>query len=70
MKLIVRDVPPRIVWALEKAGVHPLLAQLYAARGVQDALELDTALTHLMAPNLMKGTAEAARLLADAIAAL
>ncbi|MBK9442051.1 MAG: single-stranded-DNA-specific exonuclease RecJ [Comamonadaceae bacterium] len=69
MKLIVRDIPPRIVWALEKAGVHPLLAQLYAARGVQEALELDTGLAHLIAPNLMKGTAEAARLLADAVAA-
>ncbi len=69
MKLIVRDIPPRIVWALEKAGIHPLLAQLYAARGVQDPQELDTALAHLIAPNLMKGTAEAARLLADAIAA-
>ena len=69
MKLVVRDIPPRTVWALEKAGVHPLLAQLYAARGVQDVLELDNALTHLIAPNLMKGTAEAAHLLADAMAA-
>jgi single-stranded-DNA-specific exonuclease len=67
MKMIVRDVPPRTVWALEKAGIHPLLAQLYAARGVQDPSELDVALAHLIPPSAMKGVAEAAQLLADAI---
>ncbi len=67
MKLIVRDSPPRTVWALEQAGVHPLLAQLYAARGVQSPQELDDALARLLPPSSMKGTAEAARLLADAI---
>jgi len=69
MKIIVRDAPPRHVWALEKAGIHPLLAQLYAARGVLDPSELDAALAHLLPPTTMKGTAEAARMLADAIAA-
>ena len=34
MKITVRDAPPRSVWALQQAGVHPLLAQLFAARGV------------------------------------
>ena len=34
MKIEVRDVPPRAAWALEQTGVHPLLARLYAARGV------------------------------------
>ncbi len=69
MKIIVRDAPPRTIWALEKAGIHPLLAQLYAARGVLDPSELDAALAHLLPPTTLKGTAEAARLLADAIAA-
>jgi len=69
MKIIVRDAPPRSVWALEQAGIHPLLAQLYAARGVQNPLELDDALARLIPPCAMKGTPEAARLLADAIAA-
>jgi len=68
MKIIVRDIPPRSVWALEKAGIHPLLAQLYAARGVLDPQELDAALTHLLPPQTLKGSTEAARLLADAIA--
>jgi single-stranded-DNA-specific exonuclease len=68
MKLLVRDSPPRTVWTLEQAGIHPLLAQLYAARGVQSPQELDDALARLLPPSSMKGTAEAARLLADAIA--
>jgi single-stranded-DNA-specific exonuclease len=69
MKLIARDIPPRSVWALEQAGVHPLLAQLYAARGVQTPLELDDALAHLLPPSELLGSAAAATLLADAIAA-
>jgi single-stranded-DNA-specific exonuclease len=69
MKIIVRDAPPRSVWALEQAGIHPLLAQLYAARGVLSADELDDGLARLLPPASMKGTLEAALLLADAIAA-
>ena len=69
MKIIVRDAPPRSVWALQQAGVHPLLAQLYAARGVLTAEELDDGLARLLPPASMRGTAEAAVLLADALAA-
>ncbi|WP_096669494.1 single-stranded-DNA-specific exonuclease RecJ [Polaromonas sp. AET17H-212] len=69
MKIIVREAPPRSVWALQQAGVHPLLAQLYAARGVRTADELDDGLARLLPPATMKGTLEAAVLLADAIAA-
>ena len=68
MNIIPRDIPPRSVWALEQAGVHPLLAQLYAARGVTQPEELDTALSKLLPPDGLKGTPEAAVLLADAIA--
>ena len=68
MKIIVRDIPPRAAWALEQAGVHPLLARLYAARGVTTPDELDDALARLLAPTQLKGTPEAAVLLADAIA--
>jgi single-stranded-DNA-specific exonuclease len=62
-----RDVPPRASFALESAGVHPLLARLLAARGVRSADELDDGLAKLLVPSSMKGSAEAARLLADAI---
>ncbi len=69
MKIQVRDVPPRSVWQLQQAGVHPLLAQLYAARGVHSADELDDGLARLLPPASMLGTAQAASLLADAMAA-
>ena len=69
MKLVARDIPPRSVWALEQAGIHPLLAQLFAARGVQSPLELDDALAHLLPPGDLLGSAAAAALLANAIEA-
>jgi len=69
MKIIPRDIPPRSVWALEQAGVHPLLAQLYAARGVSQPEELDNALSKLLLPDGLKGVRQAATLLADAIRA-
>ncbi len=67
MKLHTRDVPPRTAWALEQAGVHPLLARLLAARGVRDAAELDADLGRLLPPATMRGAEAAARLLADAV---
>ena len=69
MNIVVRDVPPRAVWALERAGVHPLLARLYASRGVSTKAELEDGLALLLPPSSMKGLDTAAALLADAIAA-
>ena len=69
MKIQVRDAPPRSVWALQQAGLHPLLAQLYAARGVHSADQLDDGLARLLPPLAMLGTLQAAKLLADAIEA-
>jgi single-stranded-DNA-specific exonuclease len=63
----VRDVPPRAAYALEAAGVPPLLARLYAARGVRSADEIDDAFAHLLPPATLLGTDRAAVLLADAI---
>jgi single-stranded-DNA-specific exonuclease len=68
MKIIPRDVPPRAAWTLEQAGVHPLLARLYAARGVSAKDELDDGLGRLLPPTTLRGTAEAAVLIADAMA--
>ena len=53
---------------LEQSGLHPLLARLYAARGVRSRDEIDTALAGLIPPDRLKGAEDAARLLADAIA--
>jgi single-stranded-DNA-specific exonuclease len=69
MQFIPRDMPPRSIWALEQAGVHPLLARLYAARGIQDAATLDASLAQLLPPTGLKGVQQAAVLLADAMAA-
>jgi single-stranded-DNA-specific exonuclease len=65
----LREVPPRTVWALEQAGIHPLLARLYAARGVRSLDEIDDALAGLASPAQLLGTQAAARFLADAIGA-
>ena len=68
MKIVARDIPPRSVWALEQAGVHPLLARLFAARGVQSKDELDDGLARLLPPSALLGATQAAVLLADAMA--
>lgn len=69
MQFIPRDMPPRSIWALEQAGVHPLLARLYAARGIHQAATIDASLAHLLPPTGLKGIEAAAVLLADAMAA-
>jgi single-stranded-DNA-specific exonuclease len=63
-----RDVPPRTAWSLEQAGLHPLLARLYAARGVRSADDVDDALARLLPPDTLHGAAAAAQRLAQAIA--
>jgi single-stranded-DNA-specific exonuclease len=69
MKITIRDTPPRTAWALEQAGVHPLLARLYAARGIRSAEELDDSLARLLPPEHLKGAADAAACLAEALTA-
>jgi len=54
-RLETRDVPPRVSFALEQAGVHPLLARLLAARGVRDAVDLDDGLARLLADVVEQG---------------
>ncbi|NMG42807.1 single-stranded-DNA-specific exonuclease RecJ [Aromatoleum toluvorans] len=62
-----RAVPPRAVQRLIDAGTHPLLARIYAARGIARRDELDYSLKALIPPAALKGAREAAELLADAI---
>ncbi|MEY4751643.1 MAG: single-stranded-DNA-specific exonuclease RecJ [Pseudomonadota bacterium] len=68
LAITVRDVPPRICWALEQAGIHPLLARLYAARGIRAVDELDDAPARLLPPSGLMGSDAAGVLLADALA--
>ena len=64
-----RPAPARAVTRLIEAGTHPLLARIYAARGIQSRDELDYSLKSLLPPARLKGVDDAARLLADAIEA-
>ena len=54
---------------LRQSGLHPVLARLYAARGVQQASELTTELPSLIPPNQLLHIEKAAVFLADAIQA-
>ena len=68
MKIIEREIPSVTVQALVQAGISPLLARLYVARGVQSLDELDTGLAKLLPPSGLLGIQTAAQVLADAIA--
>lgn len=68
MRFLPRPIPAQAVHTLQQAGTHPLLAQLFAARGVVSAEELDQRLQALLPPAPLKGIDAAAALLADAIA--
>ena len=57
----------RTAWQLEQRGIHPLLARLYAARGIQTAEQISMRMEDLIPPAALKGLTEASALLADAI---
>lgn len=65
---IVRRAVPAAVEALLAAGVDPVLARIYAARGIERANELDHALTALPSFASLKSVDAAAARLARAIA--
>ena len=69
MKIVERAWSAAARDALVAGGVHPVLARVYAGRSIRNTkdLEYDPALLHQ--PALLKGIDDAARLLADAIAA-
>ena len=63
-----RPVPIAAEAMLRQAGVHPLLARLYAARGIKHADELQDRFDALLPPASMRNAEAAAVLLADYIA--
>lgn len=67
--IVERTVPQRARLMLEQSGIHPLLARLYAARGIAATDELNTQLKSLLPPAGLKGIDTAANLLADAVMA-
>jgi single-stranded-DNA-specific exonuclease len=68
MTRIVRRNVPAAAAALAAAGIHPVLARVFAARGVTASDELDTSLAGLPPFDTIKGIAAASARLADAIA--
>lgn len=67
-RIVNRACSPADEAALIRHGLHPILARLYAARGVRLPDEIETALTRLVPPVELKGANDAAALLADSIA--
>jgi single-stranded-DNA-specific exonuclease len=57
----------RTAWQLEQGGLSPLMARLYAARGISQADQISTRMEDLIAPNALKGMSTAAQIMADAI---
>jgi len=68
-RILTRNVPFRTAEMLRQQGVHPVLARIYAARGLADKAELSSELAALMAPSGMLHIDAAASYLADAIGA-
>ena len=66
--IVTRNAPADCVERLIEANVPPLLARLYAARGIAQTTDLDCALSGLARPEAMRNLAHMAQLLADAIA--
>jgi single-stranded-DNA-specific exonuclease len=67
MKIIERPFEEAHRRALLDAGVHPVLARVYAGRRIRSALEVAYDPAGLLPPGLMKGIDAAAARLADAI---
>lgn len=67
--ITLRTADTAIINTLTQSGVPPLLARIYAARGVTSEQQLATALEQLHAPDNMLNLQAMAVLLADAMAA-
>jgi len=67
-KIISRSSPEGDAQRLAAAGIAPLLARIYAARGITDITQLETGLARLLPFAQMKNVQQMAVLLANAIA--
>jgi single-stranded-DNA-specific exonuclease len=67
MKIVERSFAENDRRSLLEAGVHPVLARIYAGRRIRSAGELRYEAAGLVAPHFMKSIDQAAKLLADAI---
>lgn len=67
-RILTRAYPFRDAERLRQAGIHPVLARLYAARGLTDVQDINSALSGLIPPSGLLHIDHAAVFLADAIA--
>ena len=67
MKIVTRSYKEADRLRLQEAGLHPLLARLYAARRIGSAGELEQDFARLVPPSTLANAGRAARLLADAV---
>ena len=68
MKIVQRTIDTAAYETLLAAGYAPVMARLYAARGVSQAEQLDTALAKLIPPQRLTHNEAMSRLLSEAIA--
>lgn len=67
MQILTRPVPSTAADSLVAAGLHPVEARIFAARGIADATELEAEFKHLLPTTGLKGMAAVVQRLADAI---
>jgi single-stranded-DNA-specific exonuclease len=68
-RITTRSYSVRTAELLRQQGIHPVLARLYAARGLADSKEISSELSAMIAPSGLLHIDAAAAFLADAIAA-
>ena len=68
-RIVTRASSPADAEALMRHGLHPVIARLYASRGVSSPDEVETEFKRLHAPAGLKGCDDAAVVLADSLAA-
>jgi len=66
-KITPRPYPAEIARSLEQHGLHPVLARIYAARGITRPAQLESELAGLLPFDQLKGIEQTACQLADAI---
>ena len=69
MQINARQFNAVVVDALVAIGTNPLLARLFAARGVMNQSELEASLSCIIPPDRLTNNTQMAKLLADAIGA-
>ena len=62
-----RRAEPRALHCLLESGLPPVLARIYAARGIDSTQGIDPSLNLLLPPDDLRGIEAASRLLVDSI---